>query len=125
MYGRGISLASVINSPKYDTTDFYDVPFLDAAGILADNGDLTIFAINRNLSENLPVEVQLRGFENYSIEEYIVMNSDDPKNTNTEENPWRVKPRSGDTASIDGAVLNLVLPKLSWNVIRLRQVPKK
>ncbi|MDR3337396.1 MAG: alpha-N-arabinofuranosidase [Treponema sp.] len=121
-YGRGVSLAALIDSPKYDSADFTGVPYLDAAAVLADNGDLAIFAINRNLTESLPLELKLRGFSGYKVEEHIIVESANPKDTNTEQEPDKVKPHSGGNAAIDDGVVSATLPKLSWNVIRLKKM---
>ncbi|OPX42786.1 intracellular exo-alpha-(1-_5)-L-arabinofuranosidase [Ruminiclostridium hungatei] len=121
-YGRGTSLVTAIKSPKYDSTDFTDVPYLDAAATIADNGDLTIFAINRSLEETLPLETELRGFSEYKVAEHIVLTSGNPKDTNTEENPNFVTPKSIGDARIDGNKVMANLPKLSWNVIRLQKI---
>jgi len=111
-----------VNSPKYDSTDFTDVPYLDAAATLADNGDISIFAINRSMEEVLPLETELRGFENYIVKEHIVLKSEGAKDTNTEECPNNVVPQNNGNAQIDGNKLVAALPKLSWNVIHLEKM---
>ncbi|MHB8063873.1 MAG: arabinosylfuranosidase ArfA [Ruminiclostridium sp.] len=121
-YGRGTSLMINVSSPKYDSTDFTDVPYLDAAATLADNGDITIFAINRSMKEVLPLETELRGFENYTVKEHIVLKSEGAKDTNTEECPNNVVPQNNGNAQIDGNKLVAALPKLSWNVIHLQKM---
>jgi alpha-N-arabinofuranosidase len=120
-YGRGTSLAARIDSPKYDSTGYDGVPYLDAAAVLGDDGGLTVFAINRSLDEDLPLELTLRGFEDLQVEEHIVLESGNPRDTNTEQEPDRVKPRSRGGASIEGPGVSALLPKLSWNVIRLKK----
>jgi alpha-N-arabinofuranosidase len=121
-YGRGTSLLTSTDSPKYDSTDFTDVPYLDEAAVLNDNGDITVFAVNRSIDEALPVEVELRGFENYVVDKHIILESEDAKDTNTEEEPDRVKPHENGNAQIDGCKVSATLPKLSFNVIRLKKV---
>jgi alpha-N-arabinofuranosidase len=123
-YGRGTSLITLIDSPKYDSTDFTGVPFVDAAAVLSDNGDITIFAVNRSLTEEIPLETELRGFDKYAVDDHIVLESAGPKDTNTEDNPGAVRPKNISTASIEGTKLNARLPKLSWNVIRLKKAEK-
>jgi alpha-N-arabinofuranosidase len=121
-YGRGTSLAARIDSPKYDTTDYTDVPYLDAAAVLADNGDLTVFAINRSLDESLPLELKLRGFSSYRVEEHIVVESANPRDTNTEQEPEKVKPHNRGNAAVQDGLVSALLPRLSWNVIRLKKI---
>jgi alpha-N-arabinofuranosidase len=47
------------------------------------------------------------------------MTNQDLKAINDMANPNRVKPEKGSGAVIEGEQLTVVLPKLSWNVIRL------
>ncbi len=119
-YGRGTVLNPSIDSPRYDSTEYTDVPYLDAIPVLCDDGSITIFAINRSMDEALPLEVELRGFETgYAAGEHIVLSDRDPKATNTEEDPERVKPRTGGGAAFEDGKLCASLEPLSWNVIRL------
>ncbi len=123
LYGRGTALLPSIQSPTYMTQTFpvLEVPFLDCVGTMReDKGELTIFAVNRDADSPLDFTCELRGFPEYKVLEHIVMVSDDPKATNTEENPENVVPKKGGDASIDGGTVKAVLPRLSWNVIRLK-----
>ena len=80
-----------------------------------------MFAVNRSLTESLPLRIELRGFEGiYVPDECIIMSHPDPKATNTEENPHNVSPRSG-VADVEDEILCADLEPLSWNVIRLRK----
>jgi len=119
-YGHGEALLPKIYSPKYDTKDFTDVPILE---IIATNNEekneLTIFAVNRDLEEDLEVEIKIDGFEGYSIVEHIVYESNDIKIGNTPENPDKVIPDKKELSKIDGMNISARLPKFSWNVIRL------
>jgi alpha-N-arabinofuranosidase len=48
-----------------------------------------------------------------------VLEHDDLKAVNTEENPDNVKPHKNGNAEKKKNLLKALLPKLSWNVIRL------
>ncbi len=119
VYGRGVSLQPVISSPKYDSAEFTDVPYLDAAAVFhEEREELTIFAVNRHLEEALWLECDLRGFENYRVIEHIVLEHDDLKAANTAD-AQAVRPHDrGGARARDNAVAGL-LGKASWNVIRL------
>ena len=118
-YGRGTVLIPRIDSPVYDSRDYTDVPFLDAVPVLNDDGRITVFAVNRSLTETLPLRAELRGFGGaWQPEECIVLSHPDPKATNTEECPENVVPRKGSAAMEDGLLCADLAP-LSWNVIRL------
>ena len=118
-YGRGISLQPVISSPKYDSKDFTDVPYLEAAAVYnEEDGELTIFAVNRHLSEGLQLECDVRSFSNFQVVEHIVLENDDLRAVNTAD-AERVKPHSNGKAVVNDGKLEAPLPKASWNVIRL------
>ena len=79
------------------STDYTDVPNLDAIPVLNDNGCVTVFAINRSPDEPLPLSVALSGFkDSYAVEEVIDLSHPDPKATNTEDNPDIVRPQQAE-----------------------------
>ena len=60
-YGRGCALNPVISSPVYDCKAFTDVPYLESTGVYnEETEELTIFAVNRHLSEELELEADVR-----------------------------------------------------------------
>ena len=121
VYGRGKALHAPAVSPKYDTRDFTDVPYLDHAVVHnEEKEELVIFAVNRHLEQPLMVEADLRAFAGYRLEEHIVLEHDNPKAVNTLERE-EVKPRKAQATSVEDGTLNAVLPRLSWNMIRLRK----
>ena len=118
-YGRGTALLTKVESDVYDSKDFKDVPYLDAQAVLDQKGHITLFAINRSLDEPLEMNLELRGFEGYHVEKHIVLTADDPKATNTEEDPDAVKPAENGNARCENGCVQAVLDSLSWNVICL------
>jgi len=119
-FGRGTVLDSRVTSPTYDSKDFKDVDLLDQVTIFdEDKEELTIFAVNRDTESALKLDTQLNGFEDYQVVEHIVLENEDLKAVNTEENPNNVKPHSNGSSEVKGNKLTAELPKLSWNVIRL------
>jgi len=120
-YGRGTALRPVIKSPVYDCKDFDAVPLLDATATLADDGSVTIFAVNRDLKEDISLSADLRAFGNLRVAEHSVLHHYDVKAVNTEEAPDTVSPKEGKTGEMDGGKLEIRIPALSWNVIRLEK----
>ena len=118
-YGRGVSLNVVANSPAYDCSDYENVPLLDASATLSDEGEVTIFAVNRSLDEELCLTADLRSFAGLRPVEHILLHHDDVNAVNTEENPNNVAPVTLSGDALDDGVLTAKLPALSWNVIRL------
>ena len=68
----------------------------------------------RGLSRDAP-------FGDLRLREHILLHHDDVKAINTEENPDEVKPAKARSPKIDGGRMNVKLPALSWNVIRLEK----
>ncbi len=121
-YGRGTVLRSVISSPVYDCKDFKNVSLLDSVTVLSeDEKELTIFAVNRDQEEDLSLVCNLKGFAKYEVLEHIVLENEDMKATNTEENPENVIPHTEGNAIFKDGIVEASLGKLSWNVIRLKR----
>nr|WP_078544574.1 alpha-N-arabinofuranosidase [Litchfieldia alkalitelluris] len=117
--GRGVALNSIVSSPKYDSKDFTDVPYLDTVSVYDEENDtVTIFAVNRHQTDVLALDADIRSFEGYKVVEHIVLENGDVKATN-QLNRSNVEPHSNGDAKVDGGQLTANLPKLSWNVIRL------
>lgn len=121
LFGRGKALVPLIQSPKYDTKEITDVPYLESVAVYnEEQGEVTVFAVNRHLESELDLTVDLRSFGACRLIEHIVMASDDLKAVNTEQQPARVKPHANGNASVDGSKVAASLAKASWNVIRLK-----
>lgn len=119
-FGRGTVLDCKIESPQYDCKDFKNVNYLESVVVYNKaQAQITIFAVNRNSEENLNLESKLNGFNDYKVIEHIVLEHEDIKAVNTENDPENVKPHSNGNASLEEDILTAELPKLSWNVIRL------
>lgn len=117
--GRGKSLQPILTCDKHDTKHFTDVPDVDAAAVMNDDGSVTVFAVNRDLSEGVTLGCDFRSFGDMRVVSHSVLHHDDMKAVNTEEHPCEVlpvdvpAPRKGE---------DIVLPAASWNVIRLEKV---
>ncbi len=116
LHGRGKSLMPIIQSPKSDTKHFTDVPVMDAAATMDEAGNVTIFAVNRDLEEGCVLDCDFRSFGSFSGMTHSVLHHDDMKAVNTEDKPDTVKPVMVE-APMPGEPI--VLPAASWNVIRL------
>ncbi|OME97419.1 alpha-N-arabinofuranosidase [Paenibacillus amylolyticus] len=121
LFGRGTALVPLIQSPKYDTKQITDVPYLEAIAVHnEEQGEVTVFAVNRHLEESLPLEVDLRSFGKCTVIEHIVLESDDLKASNTAAQPNRVAPHNRGGAVVSDTLITASLAKASWNVIRLK-----
>lgn len=121
VYGRGIALNLVVNSPKYDSKEFTDVPYLETTAVYRpENEEVTIFAVNRSLDTSLQLEADIRSFAGYRVIEHLVLENDDLKAVNTAVHE-AVKPHSSGNANAEDGTLLANLSKASWNVIRLKK----
>lgn len=120
-YGRGTVVLANIDSPKYDSKDYTDVPYLESVSVFnEEKGELTIFAVNRHLEENMTLDIDARSFGNLRLIEHIVLENDDLKAVNTKTSPNRVVPNSEGHTKVDQSRVHASLKRASWNVIRLQ-----
>jgi len=119
-YGRGRALSLNIKSPVYHDEEYDAVPFVDGVAVADDkNGSLTIFAVNKNLEEDVTLEGDARDYADYNVIEHIVMTNDDIMAGNTSDNPDNIAPKSNGNAVLEDGKLSATLLKASWNVIRM------
>jgi alpha-N-arabinofuranosidase len=119
IYGRGTSLLPVVDSPRYSTKEYDDVPLLDIAAVWnQEYKELVIFAVNKDMEESLLVECDLRSFPGYKMVEHISLGNADIKARNTLDNPMNIVPERRNNASEENGKVIVSLDKLSWNVLR-------
>jgi alpha-N-arabinofuranosidase len=118
-YGRGTALRCPVQSGKYDSKEYSDVPYLETAAVHDEAGEaLTIFAVNRNLTESLDLEADIYGFEGYRFIEHSALHNPNLKAVNS-AGEEKVKPVLAGPGKFEGSRLDIRLPPASWNVIRL------
>ena len=84
-----------------------------------EKGELVVFAVNKDLTEDMEMTCDLRQFADYTIKEHLVLHDEDLKAVNTEENPDRIRPEANGNSRLEDGRLTAVLKHKSWNVIRL------
>ena len=121
-YGRGIALETALRSSRHDTLDYTDVTDVDAAAVWDNEGEaLTIFAVNRDLSEDITLEADLRSFPGYQLLEHLVLENPDMGAVNTAEKE-DVRPHAvTDRNQLADSILHAKLAPASWNVLRLKK----
>lgn len=120
LYGRGTSMDVHIDSPKYDSKEYTDVPYVDAVAVESEEQDyLTVFALNRGDEEVLAC-CRIPDYPGSLVEEVITMADCDLKAFNTAEHPDRVTPHASMEYEVQGQELTVKLPAYSWNVIRIK-----
>jgi alpha-N-arabinofuranosidase len=117
-FGRGTALRAVVSSPRYAAKSHPDAPVL-AVAATTDGDSVTIFAINRSLTEPLATTVTLRALGNLAVESWTTLTHADLKARNTQDAPDAVRPAPATGAQVSGETLTVTLAPASWNVIRL------
>jgi alpha-N-arabinofuranosidase len=119
-YGRGTAFNPALNCDTYQTIPYGTVPYLEQAAVLSENGkEISIFAVNRSLTEDMSLSIELRDFTDISLIEWQTHYNDDIDAINTVDNNDNVTPRSEEKALIKDNTVTATLPKHSWNMIRL------
>ncbi len=120
--GRGKVLNTVVLSPTYECAITDKAPYLDAVTVEdEENETLTVFAVNKSLDESMELVCDLRQYADYRVTEHIVLEHEDLKAVNTEENPFEVVPHTGGVSKNDAGSFTALLNPHSWNVIRLKK----
>ncbi|MGW2339920.1 arabinosylfuranosidase ArfA [Streptomyces sp. NPDC001661] len=118
-YGRGEVLDVRVSGPTYDTARHGTADLLHATAVRADDGTVTVFAVNRSQTETLPLEVALNGLALDRVVEHTALSDADPDARNTLTEPERVVPHTVSDTTVEATTLKASLAPLSWNVIRL------
>lgn len=118
-HGRGRVLDVRVDSPTYRTRKYGETDLLHATAVRAEDGTVTVFAVNRARTTALPLEVTLHGLDLTRVTEHTVLADPDPDARNTLADPERVTPHRAEGTVLADGTLGAVLEPLSWNVIRL------
>ncbi|MFF5039392.1 arabinosylfuranosidase ArfA [Streptomyces nigra] len=118
-YGRGRVLDVRVDAPTYETRKYGETDLLHATAVRAEDGSVTVFAVNRGRTEPLPLEVALHGLDVTRVVEHSALADADPDARNTLDDPDRVAPHPVQGATLQDGRLTALLEPLSWNVIRL------
>lgn len=122
-YGRGTVLHPIMQSQKYDSRRYTDVPYVDTASVWdEDTGEVTVFAINRCLKDEALLQMSFREFGSLYLKEHLVLEHSDLKAVNTCEAPNRVAPSSRTPVSVRENEAQIPLSPHSWNVLRFAPV---
>ncbi len=123
-YGRGTSLRICQDSPTYESTGEYkgDVSCLKAAVVHnAEAGEVVVFALNRSLTEEMQLEVELGGMTPQAILQAVEIHNDDQDAFNTAD-AQPVAPEDiplSRTALADNGV-KVTLKPFSFSMLRLQ-----
>ena len=127
-YAKGTSMQITVDGPVYDMPGYAiddtsqytgknNVPYIDAACAWDKEGKrLTVFVINRNQTEEYPLELDIRGFEGINKISHYEMFSKDFDKKSSFGDEWKKLEVNG-AAAIKAGIAETKLKPLSWNVI--------
>jgi alpha-N-arabinofuranosidase len=119
-FGRGELVYTSERGPMISTPRYGAQPSVETIVTKEpESGVTTVFAVNRSVSEAVPLRVELKGDGKHQLTLTSRLHDDDPYAGNTADAPNSVVPRSIEDATVAGSVLQSMLPPLSWNVFRL------
>lgn len=118
-YGRGTVLVAEPECPVIRTACQGEVPVLHATAVIDDkNEGVTVFAVNRDRWAPLDLVTEFRGLRPAKVLEHRVLADPDEDARNTAGHPHRVTPMSLNGTRITDGSARMVLPPMSWNMIR-------
>lgn len=118
-YGRGQVLKPFITTPKFESKKFGDVPILHSTTVYQEEKDaINIFILNCDQTDDVEVAFDFRSFGKVTLLEHVVLNGPDLSAVNSFEAPETVKPHNQPVNSQPSAQQQVILPKLSWNLLR-------
>lgn len=114
LMSEGYALRQTIQTEFYASKYYASVPMVETASILNENGDITVFAVNRD-KEETELEIALSDFGmDLCITKHIVIHHENPEAVNTAEDPWQVVPKEKKVPLSGTAVM---LEPLSFHAI--------
>ena len=134
-FGRGDALHAKVDCETY-AASYYDpysaedafyplphTPYLKLSAVANEAGGLSLFALNRDMEQEMTVSVNARGFGRLALAEATVLTDGDLKAANTKAAPFRVKPTRLSGVVVGAETVRMELPPASWSVLSLKTVP--
>lgn len=118
-YGRGEVLQTIVTCPVYESAICGEVPVVQSAVVWnREKEEICVFALNCDQQEDVELSLDFRSFNAIRPLEYMVLDGPDPMAKNSFAEPEKIKPRPATVSEPDGGFVTVILPKLSWNMMR-------
>ncbi|KAF2411833.1 alpha-L-arabinofuranosidase [Microbacterium sp. B35-04] len=115
---RDVALELKLDSPTYSTELYGDVPIVDAVATHDESGGgTTVFIVNRSLSDEVSLEVDVVALGRIANATAVSLFDDDIHAANTLDDPERVAPRTNSSVHADDGKITVTLPPVSWTVL--------
>ena len=122
-YGRGMSLRVLVDSPTYDCAVGQHINLIDCAAVLSDDESvITLFVVNRSLSQEQECSIAFQNDVLPHVEEWIALCDFMSNEVNTAEHS-PIVPKTLDAYVLRDGRLTLTLPPFSWSVVRMGMNP--
>jgi alpha-N-arabinofuranosidase len=119
-HARGVVLRVEPTSPTYPASELGDVPLLHTTATHdEETGAVTLLAVNRSTIESLELTAHVRAFPGHRLAMATSLSAPDVGGAETAAAPGSVTPRPNPHARVEDGRLEVRLPPVSWNVIRL------
>jgi alpha-L-arabinofuranosidase len=118
-FARGNVLNILVQSPTYDVPHMDPVPYLDAAATLnPENGQTSLFVLNRDLSKAREVEIVWQDNPGKQVLASWVLTGNDLKAVNSFASPQRIQPQALDKPATNGGRTRFELPPRSYAALQ-------
>lgn len=119
-FGRGWVIQPIIQTSMHDTVQHENVTDIESVVVYnPETEETTVFAVNRNLEEDIEFIADVRGIDSHKVREHIVLEHSDIKRCNA-AGIEQVSPKKVKRSAVEDGILAGVLKRASWNVIRLQ-----
>ncbi len=112
-FARGETLQTSVTCDRYDAGKYGMAPYVESVVTVdKEKQEITVLAVNRSLTEDVDVNIEINGFGKLQKIEHLILTNDDMKACNTADAPNTVVPTKAPRT------IETILPKHSWNVVR-------
>jgi alpha-N-arabinofuranosidase len=119
--GKGKALKTLVTCPSFESNLYDEAPIIHSAATHdPETGEISLFILNYSQDHDVEIDLDLRSFGEVNLIEHIIMNGNDLHAKNTFEEPDKVIPKKQKITSLKGKNFNIMLPKLSWNMLRFK-----
>jgi alpha-N-arabinofuranosidase len=133
--GRGRVLQARVDTPTYSTRyyepthteDLYEkidaVPYLKFSAVHSQaDKTVTLFILNRHLSEEMQIDVAATGFGDLGLQRAHTLHHAELKASNTRNEPDKIVPRNLQGVEAQSSRTTVTVPPASWSVVRFETV---
>jgi len=117
-FAQGSVLDVLVQSPTYEVSQIGQVGYLDVVATRAQDGKVSMFILNRDLSKPRTLEINWEDKAPGSVLSALVLTGNDLKAVNGFDAPKRVTPQPADKPSTSGNRSRLEVPPRSYTAIQ-------